>query len=171
MKCAKGIRGSYLWVRSVIRARHGRLKGGRRQAFLSMIAPDFDFDFDFDPGPDFGMWNAFTDLSRSFGQVSCEEIFTAWIHRFVLFHDKRHPDQMAEPEVVRFLSHLAVEQHVSPSAQTQARAALVFLYRHVLDRPLGRLDGIIRAKRPAAPIRSDRPTRVAGDSPKPQPAC
>lgn len=100
-----------------------------------------------------------------------EEIFTAWIRRFVLFHDKRHPDQMAEPEVVRFLSHLAVEQHVSPSAQTQARAALVFLYRHVLDRPLGRLDGIIRAKRPAAPIRSDRPTRVAGDSPKPQPAC
>ena len=77
-----------------------------------------------------------------------EEIFTAWIRRFVLFHDKRHPDQMAEPEVVRFLSHLAVEQHVSPSAQTQARAALVFLYRHVLDRPLARLDGVIRAQRP-----------------------
>ncbi len=38
-----------------------------------------------------------------------EEIFVEWIRRFVLFHDKRHPAQMAEPEVARFLSHLAVD--------------------------------------------------------------
>jgi hypothetical protein len=82
------------------------------------------------------------------------EVFVDWVRRFVLFHDKRHPRQMGEAEVVRFLSHLAVQEHVSASAQTQARAALVFLYRHVLDRPLGRLDDVVRARR------ADRP-RVA----------
>ncbi len=88
-----------------------------------------------------------------------EEIFVEWIRRFVLFHDKRHPAQMAEPEVARFLSYLAVQDHVSPSTQVQARAALVFLYRHVLARPLGRLDEVVRAERLASP--RPRPPRGA----------
>ena len=75
--------------------------------------------------------------------------------------DKRHPGEMAEPEVVRFLSHLAAEDHVSPSVQTQARAALVFLYRFVLQRPLHRLDGVVRAQRPD---RTKNPKRPAGPS-------
>ena len=50
----------------------------------------------------------------------------------------------------RFLSHLAAEERVSPSAQAQARAALVFLYRYVLQRPLGPLAGVVRAQRPVA---------------------
>lgn len=70
----------------------------------------------------------------------------------MLYHDKRHPGQLAEPEVSRFLTHLAVEEHVSASSQVQARAALVFLYRHVLNRPLGRLEGVERAK-PSPPAR------------------
>ncbi|NLF69622.1 MAG: hypothetical protein GX575_11275 [Candidatus Anammoximicrobium sp.] len=88
-----------------------------------------------------------------------EQVFVSWIRRYVLFHDKRHPAQMAEPEVVRFLSHLAVEEHVSPSLQSQARAALVFLYRHVLHQPLGSLDGVVRAKptAPAQPRAGRRP--------------
>jgi len=90
--------------------------------------------------------------------ASTEAVFVDWIRRFVLFHGKRHPAQMAEPEVSRFLTHLAVEEHVSPSTQSQARAAIVFLYRHVLDRPLGHLDGVVRAKRvePAQPSTSPR---------------
>ena len=99
--------------------------------------------------------------SRRYGAPT-EEIFVGWVRRFILFHDKRHPGQMAEPEVARFLSHLAVEDRVSPSAQTQARAALVFLYRHVLDRPLGRLDDVVRAKRPDQ-TRPDHATRRAPD--------
>jgi hypothetical protein len=46
-----------------------------------------------------------------------------WIRRFVLFHDKQHPNRMGEPEVVRFLrkfiSHLALERHVAASTQDQ----------------------------------------------------
>ena len=88
-----------------------------------------------------------------------EQVFVAWIRRYVLFHDKRHPAQMAEPEVVRFLSHLAVEEHVSAAAQVQARAALVFLSGRVLNRPLGRLDNVVRAKPspPARPRATRRP--------------
>jgi len=87
-----------------------------------------------------------------------EQVFVSWIRRFVLFHDKRHPDEMAEPEVSRFLTHLAVEEPVSASAQVQARAALVFLYGRVLHRPLGRLDDVVRAK-PSPPARPRAPRR------------
>ena len=87
--------------------------------------------------------------SRRYGAPT-EEIFVGWVRRFILFHDKRHPGQMAEPEVARFLSHLAAEERVSPSVQAQARAALVFLYRYVLQRPLGPLDGVVRAQRPVS---------------------
>lgn len=88
-----------------------------------------------------------------------EKAFVEWIRRFVLFHGKRHPGQMAKPEVARFLSHLAVEDHVSASTQIQARAALVFLYRHVLNRPLGRLDEVVRARRLESPRPRAAPRR------------
>jgi hypothetical protein len=87
-----------------------------------------------------------------------EESFVDWIRRYILFHGKRHPAQMAEREVARFLSHLAVQEQVSASAQIQARAAVVFLYRHVLDRPLGRVEGVERAK-PSVSSRS-RPRQL-----------
>ena len=56
---------------------------------------------------------------------------------------------MGKPELNAFLSHLAVREHVSASTQTQALSALVFLYRNVLGREIGLLDGVVRAKRPA----------------------
>jgi site-specific recombinase XerD len=53
-----------------------------------------------------------------------EQAYVNWIKRFILFHDKRHPREMGVPEVRAFLAHLAVEQHVSASTQTQALSAL-----------------------------------------------
>ena len=61
-----------------------------------------------------------------------EQSYVFWIRRFVLFHDKRHPGQLAEPEVSRFLTHLAVQQNVAPSTQNQCMNALIFLYKQVL---------------------------------------
>lgn len=75
-----------------------------------------------------------------------EEAYTQWIRRYVLFHQKRHPADMGEREINAFLTHLAVEKRVSPSTQTQALCALLFLYRIVLERDIGELD-LIRAKR------------------------
>ena len=76
-----------------------------------------------------------------------EKAYLHWIRRFVLFHGKRHPDEMAEPEVNAFLSHLAVKGNVSASTQNQALSALLFLYRHVLKRELGEFEDLVRARR------------------------
>ena len=78
-----------------------------------------------------------------------EDTYHDWGKRYILFHGKRHPDTMAEPEVNQFLTHLAVDRAVAASTQNQALAALLFLYDAVLGRPLDRLDGVIRASRPA----------------------
>lgn len=60
------------------------------------------------------------------------------MRRFILFHNKRHPSEMGAPEVRQFLSYLASDARVSSSTQNQALNALVFLYRVVLHRDLGR---------------------------------
>jgi integron integrase len=77
-----------------------------------------------------------------------EEAYLGWIRRFLQFHDQRDPAQMAAPEVSRFLSALAVERDVSASTQNQALAALLFLYKDVLDRDPGWVENVVRAKRP-----------------------
>ena len=58
------------------------------------------------------------------------------------------PRELAEPEVNRFLTHLAVQQNVAASTQNQALAALLFLYEHVLEKPLNRVEGVVRARKP-----------------------
>jgi integron integrase len=78
-----------------------------------------------------------------------EEAYTAWVRRFVKFHGLQHPDRMGEAEVTAFLSHLVVERRVAPSTLTQALAALQFLYREIVGRPL-RVGNVI--PRPRAPV-------------------
>ena len=77
-----------------------------------------------------------------------EKAYVHWIKRFIFFHNKRHPFEMAEAEVGQFLSSLATEAHVSASTQNQALNALLFLYRAVLEKPLSYINKIVRAKRP-----------------------
>ncbi|HKP29043.1 MAG TPA: integron integrase [Gemmatimonadales bacterium] len=64
------------------------------------------------------------------------QAYTAWILRFIRYHRIRNPAEMAEPEVLAFLTWLAEKRRVSHSTQMQATSALVFLYRQVLERPL-----------------------------------
>jgi integron integrase len=77
-----------------------------------------------------------------------EESYVYWIKRFIFFHNKRHPAEMGEKEIAQFLSSLASELHVSASTQNQALNAILFLYRDVLRKDIGYVDGVIRAKRP-----------------------
>ena len=77
-----------------------------------------------------------------------EQTYVQWIRRFILFHGKRHPGEMGKREIEAFLTHLAVSAHVSASTQNQALAAILFLYRHVLERDLEWLGDVVRAKRP-----------------------
>jgi integron integrase len=75
-----------------------------------------------------------------------EQQYLFWIRRFIVFHGKRHPADMAAAEIEAFLTHLAVDRQVSASTQNQALAALLFLYQKVLQVELPWLDGIVRAK-------------------------
>ncbi len=81
--------------------------------------------------------------------IRTEAAYTDWIRRFILFHNKRHPREMGAPEVEAYLTHLAVVGNVAPSTQNQALAALLFLYREVLEVDLPWLEGVTRAKKPA----------------------
>lgn len=81
--------------------------------------------------------------------IRTEQAYVAWTRRFILFHDKRHPETMGEAEVTAFLTDLAVRRNVAASTQNQALNALVFLYRHVLNQPLEELGDVVRPKRPA----------------------
>ena len=81
--------------------------------------------------------------------VRTEQAYVDWIRRFILFHRKRHPDEMGEKEITEFLTYLAVEKGVSASTQNQAFSALLFLYQQVLERKLDFIDNVQRVTRPA----------------------
>ena len=55
---------------------------------------------------------------------------------------------MGDAEVREFLSYLAEKLGVSAATQNQALNSLVFLYREVLQLPLGKMEPFVRAKRP-----------------------
>lgn len=80
--------------------------------------------------------------------IRTEQAYTDWIRRFILHFGKRHPREMGAAEVGQFLTHLAVEGRVSASTQNQARCALLFLYKEVLETELPWLDDVEQAKTP-----------------------
>jgi integron integrase len=77
-----------------------------------------------------------------------ERAYLYWIRRYVNFHGRRHPRDMGSSNVEAFLTHLAVNEHVSASTQNQALQALLFLYRQVLEIDLPWLQNVTRARRP-----------------------
>ena len=77
-----------------------------------------------------------------------EEAYVYWIRRYILFHRKTHPSEMGVTEISRFLTFLAVDQHVSASTQNQALSALLFLYKHVLAMSIGDISPVVRARTP-----------------------
>jgi integron integrase len=73
--------------------------------------------------------------------------YTMWIRQYIRWSGRRHPRTLGRAEVERFLTYLAVERQVAASTQNQALAALVFLYREVLQQPFGDVTPV-HAKRP-----------------------
>jgi len=87
-------------------------------------------------------------IRRKHYSIRTEQAYLEWAKRYILFHGKRHPQEMGEAQIVAFLNHLAVDRKVAAATQNQALNALVFLYRKVLGRDELALDDITRAKRP-----------------------
>ncbi len=87
-------------------------------------------------------------LIRSQGKAyKTEQTYILWIKRFIYFIGKRHPNDVGETEVAAYLSHLAVERRVSINTQKTALNAIVYMYRHVLNRKLENI-AFINAKVP-----------------------
>lgn len=78
--------------------------------------------------------------------IRTEQTYLDWVKRYILFHGKRHPMDMSAVEVEQFLTHLAVQGNVAASTQNQAKSALLFLYREVLEINLPWLDKVEPAK-------------------------
>ena len=87
-------------------------------------------------------------IRRRYFSRRTEEAYVRWIKRFIYFSGRRHPATLREPEATAFLNHLAAERKVAASTQNQALSALLFLYKEVLGRELGWLDGVQRPTRP-----------------------
>lgn len=87
-----------------------------------------------------------TEIRRRNYSYRTEEAYTGWIIRFVKFHNFTHPAKLNEEDVVGFLNWLAVERNVAAPTQNQALCAIIFLYDHILNAPLGKLHSLKRAK-------------------------
>lgn len=77
-----------------------------------------------------------------------EDAYVYWIRRYIVFHDRCHPRELDESDGNRFLTNLAVKEHLAASTQNQVLSAILFLYEHVLRQPLDRIEGVVRARRP-----------------------
>lgn len=51
--------------------------------------------------------------------IRTEGAYCDWVERFIRFHRMRHPREMREREVSKFLTHLACEGKVAASIQNQ----------------------------------------------------
>jgi integron integrase len=78
--------------------------------------------------------------------LSTEKTYLIWLRSFKAFVGEKQPDQLGGRDLQDFLSHLAVEKKVSSSTQNQALNAIVFLYRHVLDKNIDQELSAVRAK-------------------------
>lgn len=81
---------------------------------------------------------------------STEKSYVQWVTRYILFHNKRHPREMGEADVITWLTHLAQHEHIASSTQNQALCAVLFLYKNVLQRPLKlNIEDSVWAQKPA----------------------
>jgi len=98
-----------------------------------------------------GGWGALAGKMREMLRLkqrssSTEKTYLTWLHAFRSFMKEKEPSCLEGRDLQDFLSHLAVEKKVSPSTQNQALNAVVFFYRHVLDKNIENELSAVRAR-------------------------
>ena len=79
--------------------------------------------------------------------------YRTWTQKLQAYVKSKDPSLLGMDDVRGFLSFLAVEKNVSASSQNQAFNALLFLFRHILEKDFERIEGVVRAKRkPYIPV-------------------
>ncbi|MBL4864936.1 MAG: phage integrase N-terminal SAM-like domain-containing protein [Pseudomonadales bacterium] len=69
--------------------------------------------------------------------------YCRWVHRFIHFHNLRHPKDLGTIEVGEFINHIAVDLQLSSQSQTKALCAIVFLYSKILYQPIGDIENLV----------------------------
>ena len=88
-----------------------------------------------------------TEMRTKHYSRKTEEAYSGWIKRFILFHNKRHPNEMGAEEIKAYIKYLAVQQQVSSSTQNQALNAILYLYKNVIKQEIKFVDGLSYVKR------------------------
>lgn len=79
--------------------------------------------------------------------------YAGWLRQFQAFAHSVAPELVSMEHVRAFLTHLAVDRGVAAATQNQAFNALLFFFRHVLQRPFTATQGVARApRRPRVPV-------------------
>lgn len=105
-----------------------------------------------DPGTDMSEdWKRLEEKTREALKLrhrsyNTERTYLMWLRHFRVFIRDRHPLSLEGKDLQNFLSYLAVEKKVSASTQNQALNAIVFLYRHVLDKDIEGEISAVRAR-------------------------
>ena len=78
---------------------------------------------------------------------STEESYVSWIKRFILFNNKRHPNDLGAEEIKQFINNLSISHNVSSATQNQALQGVLYLYKNILQKEVGWIDEIKRNTR------------------------
>ncbi len=81
------------------------------------------------------------------------KVYRSWTRKLQAFTKSKDPQSLSMEDVKRFLSFLAVDKKVAASTQNQAFNALLFLFKHVLEKEFEKVEGVVRAKKkPYIPV-------------------
>src|SRR5216683_2120811 len=111
----------------------GHPKGSARQWRTSMEPENVNVKCAHEPRPKQKLLDRAREIIRlKHYSIRTERAYLNWMRRYILFHHKRHPQEMGPAEIEAFLTHLAMAGNVARSTQNQAFNALLSLYRAVL---------------------------------------
>jgi integron integrase len=79
--------------------------------------------------------------------LKTEKAYLGWARSFFAFMKGKSPDKLDNEDFKAFIGHLAVDRKVARSTQNQAFNAVLFFYRHALDKDPGDLGLTFRAKK------------------------
>ena len=79
--------------------------------------------------------------------VKTWQAYRHWFTAFQTFSKSKDTRLLTMDDVKGFLSFLAVEKQVAASSQNQAFNALLFLFKNILEKEFGKVEGVVRAKR------------------------
>ena len=80
--------------------------------------------------------------------IRTEQSYSAWLSRFIMFHNQQHPDNLGANDIANYLTHLAVNRMVASSTQKQALNAIVFYYKHILKKSIDDISDFTLSKKP-----------------------